>query len=257
MVDSPAPADPRGRLKRRQCQSCGVVMPEGQLRQRDASGRYLCPHCVASGVQPTWAKSATAPETVAGHLAAAHGWDEERLATVHPDDLRDHHAELHDPRNGDVLAPATHQHQAARAGLRALAHESEDDSLLSHCPWDGSGQLIGSSDGTVTCGACGRSFTVRLQPSFPAMPQTDPTTGMPLAAPGGPDPSVGAMGGGMPPDPSAAPVGPSTGMPGQPPPPQDPQDPTRPPAMAAVHRLALRCSSDPAATLAQIIGERR
>ena len=251
MADSPAPADPRARLKRRQCQSCGMVMPADQLRQRAADGRYLCPHCVASGVQPEWAKSAAgapAAWVVGRHLQEGHGWDDERLRAVGPQDLPDHHAELHDPRNRDVLSPPRHSHQA---GLRAQAHESADDSVLSHCPWDGSGQLMGSPDGTVSCGFCGRSFTVRLQPAFPAIPQTDPATGMPLGAPGDP-----AMAGSSPGVGQGAPVAPGAAQPPATPPQPLPADPRQQMA-SSVHRLALRCSPDPPATLAQILGERR
>lgn len=226
-------------------------MPPQQLRQRLADGRYVCPHCLASGVQPGWARVGAEQETLADHLRAGHGWDEERVRAV-GEDLVDHHAELHDPRNRDVLAPPRHSHGARRASIQTTAHESQDDSILSHCPWDGSGQITGAPDGTVTCGFCGRSFTVRLQPTFPAVPQVDPTTGMPLgdapAGPGGGDPA------GM--VPQAPP--PPQGAPGLPQAPAGTTDPRLGGlGLRAVRRLALRCSTDPAATLAQILGEGR
>lgn len=55
-----------------------------------------------------------------------------------------------------------------------LAHESDDDAVTAHCPWCGSGNLIGQSDGSIHCEYCQRSYTVRLQPTFSAMP-SDPS----------------------------------------------------------------------------------
>jgi len=52
-----------------------------------------------------------------------------------------------------------------------IAHESDDDAVTAHCPWCGSGNLNGTSDGSIHCGFCQRSYTVRIQPQFPAMPQ--------------------------------------------------------------------------------------
>lgn len=52
-----------------------------------------------------------------------------------------------------------------------IAHESEDDTQPLHCPFCGSGQTVGGSDGSIHCDWCQRSFTVRMQPNYPAMPQ--------------------------------------------------------------------------------------
>lgn len=52
-----------------------------------------------------------------------------------------------------------------------LAHESDDDTMPVHCPWDGSGQVLANSDGSIRCNNCQRSFTIRLQPSYPGIPQ--------------------------------------------------------------------------------------
>ena len=72
-----------------------------------------------------------------------------------------------------------------------VAHDPGDPVLCSHCPFCGSGQITGRSDGGIDCAFCGQSFIVRVQPAFPGMPQA-PGMGAPTDA--GPD-----MMGGMPP----------------------------------------------------------
>lgn len=146
------------------------------------------------------------------HLVEAHGWSPERVAEIHDHHtLRSLHRGLMDAgRAGDLVADPPHDEfgrpvQAARK----VAHESPDDTMASHCCFCGSGQLVGLSDGSIECGYCQRSFTVRIQPSFPSMPQT--TTGLP------PDPGAAMMGqppaGALPP---GAPSGPPAGRQGAP-----------------------------------------
>lgn len=60
-----------------------------------------------------------------------------------------------------------------------------------NCPFCGSGQVVGRSDGTIMCDFCGQAYIVRVQPAFPGMPQ------MP-AGPGAPS-DVGPDGGMIPP----------------------------------------------------------
>lgn len=87
--------------------------------------------------------------------------------------------------------------------LRKTAHDPGDPLITSHCPFCGSGQVVGRSDGTIMCDFCGQAYIVRVQPAFPGMPQ------MP-AGPGAPS-DVGPDGGMIPPDA----VGPD-GMPADP-----------------------------------------
>jgi hypothetical protein len=70
-----------------------------------------------------------------------------------------------------------------------IAHDPGDPVLCSHCPFCGSGQITGRSDGGIDCAFCGQSFIVRVQPAFPGMPQA-PGMGAPTDV--GPD--MGAMG---------------------------------------------------------------
>jgi hypothetical protein len=69
-----------------------------------------------------------------------------------------------------------------------VAHDPGDPVLCSHCPFCGSGQITGRSDGGIDCAFCGQSFIVRVQPAFPGMPQA-PGMGAPTDV--GPD--MGAM----------------------------------------------------------------
>lgn len=86
-----------------------------------------------------------------------------------------------------------------------------------NCPFCGSGQVVGRSDGTVECNFCKTCFTVQVQPEQMGMPQT--VNGQPYQMPGmpyGQDPNE-AAGLVAPADPNMPPDGP----------PQDPgeQDP--------------------------------
>lgn len=57
-------------------------------------------------------------------------------------------------------------------GARKVAHDSGDGETIYHCPFCGSGQVTGRSDGTAICGFCTMAFTVQVQPEYPSMPQT-------------------------------------------------------------------------------------
>jgi hypothetical protein len=77
------------------------------------------------------------------------------------------------------------------------AHESGDGVTIRHCPFCGSGQVIGRSDGNAECSFCNNSFLVRVQPMYSAFPQS--VGGMPVQIPGMPPPSQPGMGGPVPP----------------------------------------------------------
>jgi hypothetical protein len=87
-----------------------------------------------------------------------------------------------------------------------VAHQSGDGITIAHCPFCGSGQVIGRSDGNTECSFCNQSFLVRVQPMFSAFPQS--IDGMPVQIPGMPPPSMPGMPpGGDPNDPNAMPPG--------------------------------------------------
>jgi hypothetical protein len=73
-----------------------------------------------------------------------------------------------------------------------VAHDPGDPQITSHCPFCGSGQIVGRSDGTIGCDFCGMNYIVRVQPAFPGMPQAPGMGGAPTDV--GPD--------GMPVDPA-------------------------------------------------------
>ena len=55
--------------------------------------------------------------------------------------------------------------------LLKTAHDPGDSQITSHCPFCGSGQVIGRSDGNIECEFCGMTYLVRIQPMFTGMPQ--------------------------------------------------------------------------------------
>jgi hypothetical protein len=87
-----------------------------------------------------------------------------------------------------------------------VAHQSGDGVTIAHCPFCGSGQVIGRSDGNTECSFCNSAFLVRVQPTFSAFPQS--IDGMPVQIPGMPPPTAPGMPpGGDPSDPNAMPPG--------------------------------------------------
>jgi hypothetical protein len=68
-----------------------------------------------------------------------------------------------------------------------VAHESGDGISITHCPFCGSGQVIGRSDGNAECQFCNAAFLVRVQPMYSAFPQS--VNGMPVQIPGMPAPA--------------------------------------------------------------------
>lgn len=109
----------------------------------------------------------------------------------------------------DALGPA-------RGGIGTrVAHDPGDPLITSHCPFCGSGQVAGRSDGTIGCDFCGQSYIVRVQPAFPGMPQMPGSPGAPSDA--GPDGGLvdpGMVGpDGMPMDEGEGPPGDDDGVP--------------------------------------------
>ena len=93
-----------------------------------------------------------------------------------------------DPK-ADGLRRVAHQISADMPDvvvIQKLAHDSGDGQTIMHCPMCGSGQVIATSDGGVECEFCKSSFTVQIQPQYPAFPQS--IDGQPVNVPGmGPD----------------------------------------------------------------------
>lgn len=60
--------------------------------------------------------------------------------------------------------------QVPTQGTPHVAHVNEDPTVISHCPFCGSGGISGRSDGGADCDLCGRTFTVMEQPLFSNTP---------------------------------------------------------------------------------------
>ena len=81
------------------------------------------------------------------------------------------------------LAPA--DRFMRQGNLVKVSHDPGDPQITSHCPFCGSGQIVGRSDGTIGCDFCGMNYIVRVQPAFPGMPQAPGMGGAPTDV--GPD----------------------------------------------------------------------
>jgi len=106
------------------------------------------------------------------------------------------------PRAAVIEVSAIQQHDQRTATMRVVAHDSGDGETIYHCPFCGSGDVVGGQDGTVSCGFCKKAFTVQVQPKFKNMPQT--VNGVPYNIPGmpggGPDAGAANVGAPVPPD---------------------------------------------------------
>jgi hypothetical protein len=89
-----------------------------------------------------------------------------------------------------AIRPGREDRLQTTSRLRFQAHDSGDGETIFHCPFCGSGQVIARSDGTVECEFCSTAFTVQVQPTMPAFPQT--IDGVPVQVPGMPAGGPGA-----------------------------------------------------------------
>lgn len=115
----------------------------------------------------------------------AYSGDKSRVTFVHTPGV----GESYDGAPDYARQRDAHSQEAARilmnkTSSRHLAHDSGDGMDLAHCPFCGSGGIIGGSDGTVECQFCHKFFTVQVQPEFKSMPQT--IDGQPYNIPGMP-----------------------------------------------------------------------
>jgi hypothetical protein len=170
----------------------------GRDREGDAHERRL--------TYKDWLKQHKAPEEVKApwDREYSHGWE---MGQRHGEDLD--HAPLHEmPEHLEQSDHPDHFFSGYSRGLElavpkrfavlvapdspfnVVAHISGNQVDLSHCPFCGSGSIIGRSDGTVECGYCTSVFTVQIQPSYNGFPQS--VDGQPYEWPGRPDPN-GAM----------------------------------------------------------------
>lgn len=77
-------------------------------------------------------------------------------------------------------------HGTKSKDLMAKAHGFAQTDTVKHCPFCGSGDVWGGSDGTITCEFDGATFQVSVEPQYPSAPGN--MNGMPLNIDGEPDP---------------------------------------------------------------------
>ena len=143
-------------VENRRCEQCNGTVPNRMSRQRNDKGQLVCEECIRMST-PSW----TAGLRYAESMGAA------------PEMRR---------RIAEALASIARVRRTG--GLSVVAHDSGDNAIINHCPFCGSGAVLGGSDGSVSCDFCHSSFTVQVQPAHPFMPQTVdgqpvPPAGMP------------------------------------------------------------------------------
>lgn len=72
--------------------------------------------------------------------------------------------------SGHVSWRQVQARRGAQAVIQRIAHDPGDPQITSHCPFCGSGQIVGRSDSNIECEFCGMVYLVRVQPMFTGMP---------------------------------------------------------------------------------------
>lgn len=171
------------------CPSCGEgrveFAPEGATLRPGVSGPlddwWYCPACGASGREdalgweddePRYASRTAAPvppqflqdpKPTPPPFEAAE--DEEPLDGEEPGDMPP------PPPGGQqpgVPTPGT-----PGGGIGSFAPDRESDKVVRVCPFCGSGQIVGQSDGSIECGHEGVVFLVEVLPKHPFQPLVD------------------------------------------------------------------------------------
>lgn len=151
----------------RVCESCGGAMPSRMSRQRNEKGQLVCDTCKAKNA-PRW--------------ASAHG---ATLLVVSPESRAEFFRREAEAVSSILRIERLKDSATALAeGNIHLAHDMGDGGVVNHCPFCGSGAVVGGSDGSVECGFCHTVFSVQVQPNNPSMPQT--VNGQPFVPPGMP-----------------------------------------------------------------------
>ena len=135
----------------RRCEQCKGTIPNRMSRTRNDKGQLVCEECQGMNT-PDWTTHSSLTPIEAREMTR---------------------------RQAEALVSVK---RISR--LRTVAHDSGDNAIINHCPFCGSGAVIGGSDGTVTCDFCHSPFTVQVQPAHPFMPQT--IDGQPAQVPGMP-----------------------------------------------------------------------
>lgn len=166
VTDLRPPVEAADRTQNRTCDSCGGAMPKRTHRQRNSQGQLVCDSCKDTNM-PSWSTTHSALSVL----------DQSEMAR----------------REAEAITSIVRVRKAKHSGLAVVAHDSGDNAIISHCPFCGSGAVIGGSDGTTSCDFCHSNFTVQVQPAHPFMPQTvDGQPNLPPGMPGGEETDLSA-----------------------------------------------------------------
>jgi hypothetical protein len=130
------------------------------------------------------------PDALRHHLESAHHLDLWKAFGV--DNRTDKGIETYQKRASDpaVLEKLHIDRHATQSGhwhsASRLGHGFAQTDTVKHCPFCGSGDVWGGSDGTITCEFDGATFQVSVEPEYPSAPGN--MDGMPLNIDGEPDP---------------------------------------------------------------------
>lgn len=182
----------------RQCERCNGHVPERMSRQRDGEGLLVCSECAARHLGRALTASYSDDERAVAQ--AFLDWFDGKIAHQDfgrlLDDLEDQGKVTDTIRRLDQCGPygwegskqdgvALAESIVGKTATRKIAHDSGNNAIINHCPFCGSGALVGTSNGSITCDYCHTVCTVQVQPAHPFMPQT--INGAPMPPPGMPD----------------------------------------------------------------------
>jgi hypothetical protein len=144
----------------RTCESCGVKMPFG-VRRRAMNGKKVCEGCAS------------------GRPGRPLSQGSRRMAAPFPPPRPGGPPR---PSGGPPGAPGPGGPPGAPpeppgggpAGIGSFAPDRESDKVVRVCPFCGSGNLVGQSDGSIKCGHEDISFLVEILPRHPFQPLVDP-----------------------------------------------------------------------------------
>jgi hypothetical protein len=148
----------------------GLSQPPGHTAMKPPAGHIVCSYCGADNPD----SEEVCPDTGGRHSLISAS-DKQELG------------------QGYGPGPGTDGKAFENSDIAKQAHGFAQTDTVKHCPFCGSGDVWGGSDGTITCEFCDATFNVSVEPSFPSAPGS--IDGNPLNMGGDPDPMGQADGG--------------------------------------------------------------
>ncbi len=184
----------------RTCEACGVKMPFGVKRQKNAQGQQVCEGCRAGrpgrprtqgSVRPgialvegqrihatvgpivgkPWVGGAfSIPSSINLYGGLTFTAAEDPLADAPDDEGAPPEEGAPPPAGGPPASPAA----APAPPPSGQAPDRTSDAVVRVCPFCGSGDVVGNADGSIECGHDGIIFTIEVQPRHIGQPLVNP-----------------------------------------------------------------------------------